>query len=766
MGRYPGGWRVWISLCVAALAAGGAFSILFTGETIDGLDGGFGNHSLVTITGGHALWAMLFAALAAVLVGSAGRYRFVLVFPVAILYTMLAVYGLPPFAPRSGLDTYIERWREWFIRIGTDVYQAAETMYAQPIPYDLQPGLLVILIPLVIIVGAFAVSATLYEESPVISVAVLGLTIGVLSTISFEDGAGPFFAVFLVSAVALLLFSGSADARGVGGKVMGPGIFAGVAVVALVLALPKAPLSHETFSQGLIDWTRIGAGGTSRLDVQADVGDYLTYGRDAKLMKIQSTEPLYWRGGTLDHFDGVRWSDTTQPGQDYGEEVSADVPTRLVPQTVQVMDARTDRIFGGYRIVQSSLDPYDARQNSDGSWTVKRPLAEGSEYRVLSEVPQPTEAQLRYSGEDYPASVTQKFLQLPGDSPEVIAKTADKIQRRYSPRTPYAKARDIERYMLYDGGFVYNLDVSYKRADRAIEEFLSEDGDKEGFCTQFATSMALIAREMGVPSRVVYGATTGDEVRKGEYVVTGANMHTWVEIYFPGVGWYPFDPTPGFTVPSAMQVNAPRPQIPVSRQDVGPDNPAFRQIQKDAGKQPAEAQKPPEEKKKTAASRKEGSSPVWPVYALLPVLLIAAVPLTKRALVARGRPEDFYQDLLGRLRDLLPPGRGAIAGSPALTPTERILLLAGAVGVEEEPLRDFAGAYSEHLYSAAGITGSSRRVSSSYRRARRALEALPRWRRLLGEINPASLAARAGYGLAAAKVRFGKSLRGKLRRRR
>ncbi len=76
MERYPGGWRVWISLCIAALAAGGAFSILFTGETIDGFDGGFGKHSPVIVTSGHALWAILFAALAAVLVGSAGRYRF------------------------------------------------------------------------------------------------------------------------------------------------------------------------------------------------------------------------------------------------------------------------------------------------------------------------------------------------------------------------------------------------------------------------------------------------------------------------------------------------------------------------------------------------------------------------------------------------------------------------------------------------------------------------------------------------------------------
>src|SRR3712207_2517493 len=103
---------------------------------------------------------------------------------------------------------------------------------------------------------------------------------------------------------------------------------------------------------------------------------------------------------------------------------------------------------------------------------------------------------------------------------------------------------------------------------------------KEGFCTQFATSMALLLRESGVPSRVVYGSTAGQEDEPGEYVVTGSNMHTWVEAYFPGVGWYPFDPTPGFSMPSAMEANAPRPDLPVSsQQNILPENPAVRRIQ-------------------------------------------------------------------------------------------------------------------------------------------------------------------------------------------
>ena len=109
---------------------------------------------------------------------------------------------------------------------------------------------------------------------------------------------------------------------------------------------------------------------------------------------------------------------------------------------------------------------------------------------------------------------------------------------------------------------------------------------------------------------------------------------------------------------------------------------------------------------------------------------------------------------------MLPPGRNAIADAPALTPTERIMLLAGAVGIEEEPMREFARAYSDHLYSAHA---ASRPVSSAYRRAVRAYEGLPLWRRVLGAANPLSLLARVRRGASAWMRRLGKALRGRVR---
>ena len=720
--------RIWLYLAV--LATGLSFSLVFTGEMA----------GTSQDAPGRAFGIMLGASLLAIAVGSAGKYRFVLIPPATVLYTMFAVYGFPPVT--------LSGWRSLFLEVRTDLYEAGNIMYLEPVPYDLYPGLLLLMVPLVMVLGAFSTSMTLYERSPVVSVVVLGVTLAIISTSNFESGAGPYFFVFLVSAIALLL---KADSDSAAGETAGPGrpvVIAGAVLVLLVLALPRLPYSDLTVTPGLIDWTNVGNWGTSRLDVQADVGDYLNSGQDSALLRVRSSEPLRWRGGTLDYFDGVRWTDTTVPNEDDGEEVAPVVPTRYVEQQVEVLNARSEVIFGGYKIVQTDLE--DATENSDGSWSVDEPLEDGSRYRVISEVPQPTEEQLLNAGTDYPASVRERFLQLPENMPEEVAATARETERGYDTDNPYDTARAIEQYLLYDGGFTYNLDADYRRADRALEQFLSENGEREGFCTQFATSMALIARERGLPARVVYGSTQGEADEPNEYIVRGGNMHVWVEIYFPNIGWYPFDPTPGFVLPQAMESNAPRPAGPISQQDFQdflPQGPAGAR---------GESQSPVTESNPddTEATPTRGTSaPLWPILMLAPIFLLTTAAI-KRILLFRGRPEDLYKDLMGRLRDVLAPGRGSIADSPALTPIERVLLLAGAAGLEEAPFKEFARAYSDHLYS----PGPSPDLGHTYQEATKEFRRIPRWRRLLGAANPASLAARAKSGTVAAGRRVRKAL--------
>jgi transglutaminase-like putative cysteine protease len=717
-----------LALWAAILAVGAAFGLLFEGN------------------GGAVAAKMVGAAVVGALVGSAGAYRFLLMLPAALFYGVLVVYGAGALVPTGGnvlLDS-----------LQSDVLQALATMYAQPIPYETQPGLVLLLAPAVVLISALSVSATAYEESPIFTVAILGSTLGVISTVSFESGVVPYFAVFLAAAVALLALTGGSGIAGLGVR----GLVAAMVVVGAALVLPNTPAGETAIRPAMVDWTEIGSGETSRLATEADVGPYLDSGRDAELMIVRSAEPLYWRGGTLDRFDGVRWSSTREEGDSDGEEIAPGVETETVRQSVEILEAETSLVFGGYNIREVSR--LDAEPNSDGSWSVSGRLEEGERYGVVSEIPQPTEEQLSSSGTAYPQQVRTRFLQMPGDAPREVPETAGLIRREYSPGNPYETARAIQRYLLYDGGFSYNLEVDYRRADRALEEFLGEG--REGFCTQFATSMALVAREMGVPSRVVYGATTGEEVNENEYVVRGANMHTWVEIYFPGVGWYPFDPTPGLGVTDAMEQNAPSPDSggPSYSDDMRAQSPASMG---GAGESPwtegGDAAQP--EPQDSPASTEEAGSTGgsgFMVYALLSATgsaALFAVPTLKAAMLRRGRPEDYYRDIVGRLEDSMP---GRSPGRASQTPLERLCALAREAGLSEEPFSRLARAYSEHLYSPRLASGAQKDLASVHAEALDAYSRLPRFRRTLAAVNPASVARRFSAALSRRAEEFPASL--------
>lgn len=719
-----GGMASRLALWAAILAVGTAFGLLFEGN------------------GGAIAAKMLGAAVVGALVGSAGAYRFALMLPAALVYGVLVVYDAGALIPSGGnvlLDS-----------LQRDVPQALATMYAQPVPYETQPGLVLLLAPTVVLISALSVSATVYEESPIFTVAILGSTLGVISTVSFESGVGPYFAAFLAAAVALLALTGGSGIAGLGVR----GLVAALVVVGAALVLPNTPAGEAAIRPAMVDWTEIGSGETSRLATEADVGPYLDSGRDAELMIVRSGEPLYWRGGTLDRFDGVRWSSTSDDdseGDSDGEEIAPGVETETVRQSVEILEAETSLVFGGYNIREVSR--LDAEPNSDGSWSVSGRLDEGERYGVVSEVPQPTAEQLSSSGTAYPQQVGTRFLQMPGDTPREIQETADVVRREYSPDNPYETARAIQRYLLYDGGFSYNLEVDYRRADRALEEFLGEG--REGFCTQFATSMALVAREMGVPSRVVYGATTGEEINENEYVVRGANMHTWVEIYFPGVGWYPFDPTPGLGVTDTMEQNAPIPDSGASyADDMRAQSPASMG---GAGESPwteggGAAQSDPRE---SPASTEEAGSTGGPgstVYALLAAtagMALFAVPLLKAAMLRRGRPEDYYRDIVGRLEDSMP---SRSSGRVSQTPSEKLCALAREAGLAEEPFSLLARAYSEHLYSSP--SGAAKDLASVHADTLDAYRGLPRLRRSLAAVNPASVARRLSASLSRRAEKF------------
>jgi transglutaminase-like putative cysteine protease len=107
--------------------------------------------------------------------------------------------------------------------------------------------------------------------------------------------------------------------------------------------------------------------------------------------------------------------------------------------------------------------------------------------------------------------------------------------------TRYDQGVALQSYFRNGQNFTYSTSIPEGETDDAVWNFLQ---DREGYCVQFATSMTMMARSLGIPARMAVGFLPGERARDGEYRVTGKDSHAWPELYFPGQGWVRFEPTP------------------------------------------------------------------------------------------------------------------------------------------------------------------------------------------------------------------------------
>ena len=176
-----------------------------------------------------------------------------------------------------------------------------------------------------------------------------------------------------------------------------------------------------------------------------------------------------------------------------------------------------------------------------------QPPNSGGNYAVTSEFSTASESDLQGAGTSYPDWV-MSFAQLPSDgyrSPFVLQRIGDlanQIVTAANATTPYDKAAAIEAYLRNRNNFTYTLDATTPPGRDRIDYFLFTS--KRGYCEFFATAMGDMLRSLGIPTRLVNGFGPGAfEPQIQSWVVRGEDAHTWVEVYFPGYGWIPFEPT-------------------------------------------------------------------------------------------------------------------------------------------------------------------------------------------------------------------------------
>ncbi|MFC1549385.1 DUF3488 and DUF4129 domain-containing transglutaminase family protein, partial [Nitrospirota bacterium] len=246
--------------------------------------------------------------------------------------------------------------------------------------------------------------------------------------------------------------------------------------------------------------------------------------------------PLYWRGITLDHFDGVRWSNTLQPRirvrkrgglfnitpseMENKEETSS--------QRVIMEPLDTDVIFGLGEVLSVKAKGWFLYKDASGSIFMGGRDNRRISYTVRS----------RPDRGNRGISVYFRYLQLP-ERMERIKKLAETITEGLA--TDSEKAEAIMTYLSSD--FSYTLSPGEPAVDiPPMEWFLFES--REGYCEHFSTAMALMLRTQGIPSRIVTGFLGGEENELGNYIIVRQrNAHSWLEAGIDGK-WVRFDPTP------------------------------------------------------------------------------------------------------------------------------------------------------------------------------------------------------------------------------
>jgi protein-glutamine gamma-glutamyltransferase len=333
---------------------------------------------------------------------------------------------------------------------------------------------------------------------------------------------------------------------------------AGTSPVLVLLILAGASAIFFLLPRMSVGYLGSFAGGS---DMATGFSDHVQLGRigqiqqsSAVIMHVQidgdthGSYDLKWRGVALGRFDGKVWSSPTEQfplsRQEDGRFPLWRTAREPAPRAVRpihyrvLMEPIGTNIFflatrprflnGSYRSV--ATDRAGAIYDLD----LEHPV---SLYDADSDLAEPTSQDLRSASGAIPPQI-REYLQLPMLDPR-IPELARKITG--AAQNPFDQAAAIERYLMTSFG--YTLEMSRVAPPDPLADFLFVR--KQGHCEYFASSMAIMLRTLGIPSRVVNGFRASEfNDLTANYVIRASSAHSWVEAYFPGYGWISFDPTP------------------------------------------------------------------------------------------------------------------------------------------------------------------------------------------------------------------------------
>ena len=275
----------------------------------------------------------------------------------------------------------------------------------------------------------------------------------------------------------------------------------------------------------------------------------------------QDTGDYYWRAVTYDRIDLNGWSmsNTNTVDRAAGDSLFDGLADDVAPEgrktlsfTIDPADFRGSTILSPATPVSVNADTRLTMVGQGGYFSaLDRDSGSGS-YAVTALVPvggndpgQLNEEVLRAAGTDYPQGISSLYLGVADGSFGPFARQLEaKIVAESPSNTPYDLAATVVKE-LHSSLFTYDTDIrGIDCAGVSTVECFAHF--KRGFCQYYAATMAVILRDLKVPTRIAQGFLPGSrDPLIGREQIFNSNAHAWVEVYFPVVGWVTFDPTGG-----------------------------------------------------------------------------------------------------------------------------------------------------------------------------------------------------------------------------
>ncbi len=277
---------------------------------------------------------------------------------------------------------------------------------------------------------------------------------------------------------------------------------------------------------------------------------------DRVVMDIEPTNPLksggrfYWQARTYAEYQRGSWTSVPQslrdfdprqgdlPQPEWGARQDVEITFRPHFSILSRLYVPSDTYWVD-RTSQVSFTPLANGRQDPTTFVARQPLYDGDSYTARASIPVPTVTQLQGAGTDYPDWVRTAYLDVPEGITERFRALAESLGQGQS--TPFDQATTVTDWL--------RANIQYSRVTEApppnqdpLDWFVFDY--KIGFCNFYASSEVMMLRVLGVPARLAVGYASGTpETSSGVYEVRAVDSHAWPEVFFPGFGWIPFEPT-------------------------------------------------------------------------------------------------------------------------------------------------------------------------------------------------------------------------------